>query len=102
MLLFETDVCRPDVPFEFLDDSLLNKYGEECVPVVVWSLRDRQVLRYRCLEEKWSQAFEAWIEALRTDPDAPQPMPCGHCMFVTPEEHGAVAWDADAIKSPTT
>ena len=91
-MLFDAAECRPAVPFEFLDQSPLNQYGEECVPVVVWMPRGRQVLRYRCLDEKWSEAFRAWIVALKTDPDAPQPMPTGHCMFVNPEQHGAVAW----------
>lgn len=92
MQLFDTAVSKPAVPAEFLDESLLNEYGEECVPVVVWMLRERRVLRYRCLEDKWAAAFNAWIIALKTDRDAPQPMPCGHSMFVTPEDYGSVAW----------
>ena len=39
MLLFETAACRPDVPFEFLDDSLLNKYGEEVFEKMMAKIR---------------------------------------------------------------
>ena len=90
--LFDTAQAKPAVPAEFLDESLLNEYGEECVPVVVKSRREGDVLRYRCREDRWKDAFAAWIKALKTDKCAPQPMPSGHCMFVTPEDYGAVAW----------
>jgi hypothetical protein len=90
--LFSTAQAKPGVPAEFLDDSLLNKYGEECVSVVIRKQRQGDVLRYRCLEDKWKPAFAAWVKALKTDRLAPQPMPSGHCMFVTPEDHGCVAW----------
>jgi len=90
--LFDTAQAKPAVPVEFLDDSLLNKYGEECVSVIVKPRREGEVLRYRCLEDKWKAAFAAWEAALKTDRCAPQPMPSGHCMFVTPEDYGSRAW----------
>ena len=92
MKLFNAVASRPDVPAEYLDQSLLNEYGEECVPVVVWQAEGRQVLRYRCISDKWAEAFREWTSALKTDRDAPQPMPAGHCMFVNPEQHGASPW----------
>ena len=95
MKLFDDVASRPAVPSQYLDQSLLNEYGEECVPVVVWQAEGRQVLRYRCLADMWSEAFEAWINALKAARDAPQPMPAGHCMFVNPEQHGAVKWGQD-------
>ena len=90
MKLFDTSQSLPDVPIQWLDQSLLNEYREECHPVVFSNLR--KVLRYRCKDECWHEAHTHWVKVLKENPNAPQPFPSGHCMFVSPESYDSVPW----------
>lgn len=73
---------------QFVDNSPTNQYGEKAASVVTHV--DDGVLRYRCRDDAWAVAHKHWRDARRTDRSAPQPMPAGHCMFVSPLSYGCV------------
>lgn len=73
---------------QFVDNSPTNQYGEKAASVVTHV--DDGVLLYRCRDDAWAAAHKHWRDARRTDRSAPQPMPAGHCMFVSPLSYGCV------------
>jgi hypothetical protein len=64
-----------------------NEYGDKVVAHEIYDPETGRIY-YRCDHEHWGIDFPRWQKSYGDDPEGPEPMSDGHCMFLTPMGYG--------------
>ena len=66
-----------------------NEYGDRVAAHEIYDPKTGRIY-YRCDHDHWKIDFPMWQKAYRDNPESPEPMSDGHCMFLRPLDYGYV------------